>query len=239
MNASFNTISQIPDELPLRLPHLSFLDISYNQITCLPESFGLLLHLKILNIKHNKLQGLPESFVNLIKLEKMDLSHNHIQTLPENLGDLESLTKINFSENKLSTLPLSLCSCKYLSVILTRNNELQDPPQSVCDDGSEATINYMKKRCIAKGLKPQKKKSVLNEFPRLRGNQLSSSVPNPHSAHIQYIQTQTNTTNTPNRIKTPLLPPLGSSDLDADVLKDRIIGRLSSPFVYLFNTVQR
>ncbi|KAL5014154.1 hypothetical protein ScPMuIL_008424 [Solemya velum] len=224
MNASFNAILQIPDELPLRLPHLSFLDVSYNQITSLPESFGLLLHLKIFNIKHNKLQTLPDSFVNLIKLEKVDLSHNHLQTLPNNLGDLESLAKINFSENKLSTLPLSLCSCKNLSVIITRNNELQDPPQSVCDDGSDATINYMKKRCIAKGLKPAKRKSVLNVFPRLRGNQLSSSVPNPHSAHIQYIQTQTNTTNTPNRIKTPLLPPLGSSDLDADVLKDRIIG---------------
>ncbi|KAJ8302188.1 hypothetical protein KUTeg_021175 [Tegillarca granosa] len=207
MNASFNAISEIPPELPLRLPHLYFLDLSFNQIVGLPESFGLLFHLRTLLLRHNKLKALPNSFVHLIKLEKVDLSSNMLKELPEDIGKMEKLTKFNVSGNKLKTLPLSLGNCKTLTVLLALKNRLQDPSQSICDNGSEATINFLQKR-------------FKNSVPSTKRNR---SVPNPHSAHVQYIQTQTHTTNTPSRIKTPLLPPLGSSQLDADVLRDRVV----------------
>lgn len=73
---------------------------------------------------------------------------------------------------------------------------------------------------------PPKPVVSVNEFPRRRSNQLHSPVSNPHSAHMQYIQEQTYTTNTPSRIKTPLMPPLEASSYDAIELRDRILGEL-------------
>ncbi|KAK3101046.1 hypothetical protein FSP39_000557 [Pinctada imbricata] len=228
MTVAFNAITEIPPELPLRIPHLNYLDLSHNQIENLPESFGLQFHLKTLIARNNKLRSLPVSFVHLVKLEKIDLSNNLLKDLPEDIGNMESIQKLNVSDNKLKTLPLSLGSSDSIKMVLAVNNRLQDPSQSICDEGSEETLNYLRKRfrSVHKGTVTTRPSTPLNEFPRVRGNQLHSSVPNPHSAHVQYIQSQTHTTNTPSRIKTPLMPPLEASVLDPDVLRDRVVGLL-------------
>lgn len=62
---------QLPPELPLRLPHLRYLDLSYNQLEQLPCSFGLLFHLQTLLVQHNRLRSLPATFTRLVKLEKV------------------------------------------------------------------------------------------------------------------------------------------------------------------------
>lgn len=227
MDASFNAIQDLPVEIPLRLPHLNFLDLSHNRLTSLPESFGLLFHLKTLLLKHNHLSKLPNSFTHLVKLEKVDLSNNGLRELPEAMGEMESLSKLNVAYNKLKTLPPSLGQSEVLLVLLANNNRLESPSQSLCDEGSDVTIDFLKKQWkVSTNYKPALPKTV-NEFPRQRGNQLNSSVSNPHSAHAQYIQSQTHTTNTPSRIKTPLLPPLDASQLQSDDLRDKIVGEYS------------
>lgn len=157
---------------------------------------------------------------------QIDLSHNLLRELPDDIGEMENLQKLNVSHNKLLMLPLSLGhSCK-LQLILADKNKLDSPPQAVCDEGSESTIQYLKKQFLAlQGHNPPRPLTPLNEFPRQRSNQLHSPVSNPHSAHMQYIQEQTYTTNTPSRIKTPLIPPLDASSYDAFELRDKIIGR--------------
>lgn len=76
MTASFNGLTEIPVELPLRLPHLSNLDLSHNRLHFLPESFGLLFHLREVHLQHNRLSSLPGSFVHLVKLEQVKLCTN-------------------------------------------------------------------------------------------------------------------------------------------------------------------
>lgn len=223
MDISFNAIPELPVELPLRLPHLSYLNLSYNTITVLPESFGLLFHLNVVLLNNNKLKSLPTSFTHLVKLERLDLSHNTLRELPEEFGKMESLSKLNVCNNKLKYLPLSLGTSQTLTILLARNNRLLTPPQSVCNEGSAATIKYLQKQS-PKGIVPITSK--VNVFPRVRGNQLQTSVSNLHSAQAQYVQTQTHTSNTASRIRTPLLPPLGSSKLDASDLRDRILGKI-------------
>lgn len=225
MTAAFNAITDLPKELPFRLPHLNYMDLSHNHLTSLPENFGLLFHLKTLLLSYNRLTSLPDSFASLIKLEKLDLSHNQLKSLPQDFTKMECLTRLNVSKNRLKVLPVSLGGVKSLKVLIACDNKLHDPPQSICDCGSDELIAYLRKSYNLSGSRSEVlPASSDNIFPRVRGNHLQSSVLNPHSAQVQYIQSQTHTTNTPSRVKTPLLPPPDASSLDADVLRDRIIG---------------
>lgn len=221
-DASFNCISDVPPELPLRLPHLSYINLSYNQIEELPDSIGLMFHLKTLLLNNNQLQSLPPSIAQLEQLVKLDVSHNMLKELPAELGNMQVLAKLNISHNKLKTLPKSLGKSHSIETILASHNRLEDPPQRLCNGSSASIIEYLRQaRGMSNGVVVG---NTLNVFPRIRGNQLHFSAPNTQSAMAEYIQAQTNTTNTPSRIKTPLLPPLDASTLDADVLRDRILG---------------
>lgn len=225
-NFSFNCLSTLPDELPLRLPHLSYLNLNYNRITCLPKSIGLLFHLKELLLAHNCLQTIPSSVTRLVKLQKIDLSFNKLEELPEKIGELESLRKLNVCNNKLKSLPKSLGCSDTIEVVLASSNLcVSQPPQHICDSGSEQTIRFLKQ--LASGKILSKIEKQLNIFPRVRGNVVQTSIPNPDSARAQYVQIQTETMNTASRIRTPLLPPYDATQLHPDDLKDRIVGMLT------------
>ncbi|KAL4226821.1 hypothetical protein ACF0H5_014799 [Mactra antiquata] len=225
MNVAFNSLTELPKEIPLRLPHLSYLDLSHNQLETLPESFGLLFHLETVRLNYNKLITLPNSFYHLIKLSKLDLSHNCLKSIPNECIHLECLEKLNVSHNKLKALPTALGGLKSLKVLIANNNRLQEPFLLASEHGSDELLSQLRKsynlRNQCSELLPSTSHNV---FPRIRGNHLHTSVPNPHSAQVQYIQSQTHTANTSCRIKTPLLPPPDASSLDAYDLRDRILG---------------
>ncbi|CAL1534564.1 unnamed protein product [Lymnaea stagnalis] len=226
MTVAFNALTEIPVEMPLRLPHLSFLDLSHNQLRSLPESFGLLFHLKEIQFQHNQLISLPDSFVHLVKLEKADLSYNEIRQLPEKIGTMERLVRLNVIHNKLKELPLSLGSpFSHVKLLLAQQNRLESPPQAICEEGSVSTLEYVRKQYTTNCLEfPISTTIPLNQFPRCCSNKLEPSVNNPHSAQIQYIQEQTNTSHTTNRIKAPLLPPFEATTLTPFQLQDKVIG---------------
>ncbi|KAG8191565.1 hypothetical protein JTE90_021170 [Oedothorax gibbosus] len=224
VNLSFNCITYLPVELPLRIPHICFLDLSYNRISALPNCIGLLFHLKELLLPHNCLTEIPVNTTRLVKLQKIDLSHNSLQELPNKIGDMESLKKLNVSNNKLKSLPKSLgCSTTIEILLAVSNNCESQPPQNVCDAGSDATIRFLKQLVSGKIL--PKPDQLGNVFPRVRGNVTQTST-NSDSARAQYVQIQTATMNTASRIRTPLLPPYDAMQLHPEKLKDKIIGIL-------------
>ena len=119
------------------------------------------------------MKSLPTSLSSLTRLEKLDLSHNALRELPDNLGELPSLSRLNVCGNKLRKLPISLGSCEALSLLLATGNRLVAPPQSVCNEGSRATIQWMRKN-VPNGDITQPK-TAGNVFPRTRGSQLNSA----------------------------------------------------------------
>lgn len=226
LNVSFNELTTLPPETPFRLPHLRILDLSYNRLKSLPDSIGFLFHLEELLIPFNQLDSIPDSIVYLKVLQKLDLSHNSITRLPDNLGKITTLVKLNVSHNKLTSLPKSLGKLPNLKTILASGNvDITSPPPAVCETGSDAVLQHLRKSVRIQE-KPTLRAVECNQFPRVRGNLVATSVPNLHSAHAQYLQIQTDTVNTASRIKTPLLPPIGATKLEPNILTDRITGLL-------------
>lgn len=222
-DASFNCFTYIPSQFAIYLPHLSYIDMSHNRLTYLPESFGYLFHLRTLLLNNNRLQELPETFCLLARLKKVDLSHNQLKCLPESLGTMESLQSLNVSYNDLDTLPLTLGKSKSLKLILAIFNKCKCPPQQICNQGSDAILAYLRNQNPKELEQKLVKKS--NEFPRVRGDVLVLAPTNPHTARAHYVQTQTNT-NATSRIKTPLRPPANVHQLPPDELVDKIVGCL-------------
>ncbi|XP_067936096.1 uncharacterized protein [Watersipora subatra] len=216
IDASFNHISDIPEEVPLRIPHLTQLILSYNKISSLPETFALFFHLQELRLDHNELDAVPISVTKLVTLEKLDLSDNLIKELPEEIGEMNSLARLNLCNNRLRQLPVELAQCP-LQVILVQNNRLQKPSQEVCDLGSWKTIEAL--RSMSSGLPTQQVTYTL-EFPRILSPHLLMSSHNASVRNLEYSQLQI----FPDKVKTPLIPPIGSSTLVAADLRDRIVG---------------
>lgn len=232
LNVSFNNLTAVPQEIAFTLPHLRFLDLSYNRLTTLPDSIGFLFHLEELLLCSNKLTSVPQSIAYLRNLVKLDLSYNHLTELPHSIGQITSLAKLNVSHNKLVSLPKALGKLASLKTLLAGGNAgMTNPPLEVCEKGSETVLQYLR-RFVQAQEQETRRIAEKNKFPRVRGNQVVTSVPNLHSAQAQYLQIQTDTVNTASRIKTPLLPPTGATKLEPNILTDRIIGWFLSHIVF-------
>ena len=217
---SFHCIRQIPQELPLQLPHLVHLNLNFNRITSLPESFGMLIHLEVLELSHNVLSKLPSSFSLLKSLRKLDLSNNELRTLRDSIGKLQKLKKLNVNNNLLEQIPLSLCLIDSLEVVVCLNNHLITPPQEVCNEGLAGIRQYFKKE---NRLPSPPREDTVNIFPRVRKND-AFTHPNLNTAMTQYNEMQSQSFNMKMKVKTPLLPPSLATVFPPDELGNKIIG---------------
>ena len=217
---SFHCIRQIPQELPLQLPHLVHLNLNFNRITSLPESFGMLIHLEVLELSHNVLSKLPSSFSLLKSLRKLDLSNNELRTLRDSIGKLQKLKKLNVNNNLLEQIPVSLCLIDSLEVVVCLNNHLITPPQEVCNEGLAGIRQYFKKE---HRLPSPPREDTVNIFPRVRKND-AFTHPNLNTAMTQYNEMQSQSFNMKMKVKTPLLPPSLATVFPPDELSNKIIG---------------
>ncbi len=62
------------------------LDLSYEQLTQIPDAVFELTHLTELNLTGNHLKNLPESITKLAHLTQIDLSRNLLSNLPESIS---------------------------------------------------------------------------------------------------------------------------------------------------------
>ena len=110
-----NTIPSISDSFCTQLPFLEEVDLGYNMLSSLPQTFGSLRNLKKLFLNENRLRGLPFS-----------------------LGSLSKLQVLNIEKNSITRLPCSLLSVgATLTNLLTRGNPpFIQPPQKLIDNES-------------------------------------------------------------------------------------------------------
>jgi Leucine-rich repeat (LRR) protein len=109
INLSFNDIASLPDSFG-NLRNLDILDFDGNQLASLPESIGNLQNLHYLSLHGNNLVSLPESIGNLINLETLNLSGNlNLRSLPESIVNLTHVDlEISITDTAITSLPENL-----------------------------------------------------------------------------------------------------------------------------------
>uniref|UniRef100_A0A8C0FL09 PH domain leucine-rich repeat-containing protein phosphatase 2 n=1 Tax=Bubo bubo TaxID=30461 RepID=A0A8C0FL09_BUBBB len=130
LELSHNQLQCVPD-WACEAKKLEVLDVSYNLLVELPSRLFCTgsLSLRKLMVGHNRLQSLPP-LVEHIPLEVLDLQHNLLTKLPEMLFvKALNLRYLNASANSLESLP-SACtgeeSLSMLQLLYLTNNNLTD-----------------------------------------------------------------------------------------------------------------
>uniref|UniRef100_A0ACD5TXX5 Uncharacterized protein n=1 Tax=Avena sativa TaxID=4498 RepID=A0ACD5TXX5_AVESA len=112
------------------LPHLEYLDLSYNSLSGpIPSSIGALAKIKYLDLSWNFLDDSIPPFIGLPHLSHLNLRHNSLSgRIPSNVGALAKLKYLDLSYNLLDGyLPSALGTLRKLTDLSLSNNNLTGP----------------------------------------------------------------------------------------------------------------
>ena len=107
------------------------LDLSFMELTSVPESVGNLIGLTTLALNDNKLTVAPRWLVRLTGLNTLYLHHNKLTVAPRWLGQLTGLTNLSLSGNRLATVPESIGQLTGLTILYLHSNRLTSLPESI------------------------------------------------------------------------------------------------------------
>ncbi|KAG2486470.1 hypothetical protein HYH03_014917 [Edaphochlamys debaryana] len=97
-------LREVPREV-LELTELEELQLSGNQLSCLPEGISRLTALRRLGLAGNGLEALPAGLGALTALEGLWLHGNRLRELPQELGRLSGLKALSLAGNCIQSVP--------------------------------------------------------------------------------------------------------------------------------------
>ncbi|XP_029374881.1 transforming growth factor beta activator LRRC32 [Echeneis naucrates] len=138
-------ISENPDKrIPVIVTHLKYLDMSYNHLQSIPESFFCFMgSLEVLNVSNNCIGSFSISNEGLLSnVRIINLSYNSLQSLTFGENTLQTLEKLFLQGNDLTTLDPGvfqrLPSIRYLQLqqnsveICTSDPDQEEPESAGC-----------------------------------------------------------------------------------------------------------
>ncbi|MFT6985832.1 MAG: hypothetical protein ACJAT7_001652 [Psychromonas sp.] len=146
-------LTSFPVEILSLADSLEILDLSGNQLTSLPATFGQLQKLKIIFASNNLFTTLPEVLGQCPDLEMVGfksnkislvsenalpnalrwliLTDNQLETLPDALGWRPRLQKLALAGNRLTALPQTLALSSNLELVRISANKLTECPDQL------------------------------------------------------------------------------------------------------------
>lgn len=143
LDLSYKDLTELPESIG-KLTQLQSLDISYNQLTQLPETLGQLMQLRSLKLIRIKLETLPEWLGQLKQLQSLNLRDNHLRALSGAIWQLPQLQLLDVSYNRLTTLPDLFEILKHLEELNLDNNPLNPALQSAYNAGLDKLKAYLR-----------------------------------------------------------------------------------------------
>ncbi|MDR6564831.1 MULTISPECIES: leucine-rich repeat-containing protein kinase family protein [unclassified Arcicella] len=143
-------LKTFPKEIYTLADTLEILDLSGNELSSLPDDFGILKKLKIAFFSDNFFTEFPSVLAKCLALEMIGFKANIIKTIPENaipintrwliltnnaiesipasIGKCTRMQKLMLAGNRLKALPQELASCKNLELFRISANQIEQFP---------------------------------------------------------------------------------------------------------------
>lgn len=115
----------------LKLPNLTDLNFSNNNLYTLPDCFDKCCNIEGLGLGMNKLLILPKSISNLQKLREINLAKNEFTIFPKELLELRKLYNLTISYNNIEYIPAEIQKMDSLSVLDISNNQITELPKEL------------------------------------------------------------------------------------------------------------
>lgn len=136
LNLQYNRIHAIKISIDeMQLLHIKEIDLSYNQLTCLPEGIQLFKHLEKLNLNNNHIKSLPKSlsdnFCCFNSLEHLSLFQNELDEISYEINILRNLKYLNLGKNKFTTIPEKICQFTQLEYLYMGSNQIEYIPKLI------------------------------------------------------------------------------------------------------------
>ena len=141
-------LTTLPNSFGKYLRHLQKLVLRENELTSLPDNFGVVVpegkkdkdgfklkergmaKLINLDLSKNTLKALPDSFGNLINLVNLSLQNNQLKALPNTFGNLINLVILRLQNNQLKALPDTFGNLTNLNSLTLHDNQLESLPDT-------------------------------------------------------------------------------------------------------------
>ena len=130
LDLSYLELTSLPDT-PGDLTNLTAIHLGGNRLTVLPDWLGQLTNLTWLSLGGNRLTVLPDWLGQLTNLTWLSLGGNRLTALPDWLGQLTNLTTLHLGGNQLSELPDWLGQLTNLTILGLGGNRLSELPDSM------------------------------------------------------------------------------------------------------------
>ncbi|UKT64668.1 leucine-rich repeat-containing protein kinase family protein [Pedobacter mucosus] len=126
LDLSFNNLSALPDDFG-RLTKLKIFFCGNNQFKELPAVLGDCPLLNVVGFKSNQIEVINPKAVNP-NVRWLILTNNKLSSLPKEIGNCFNLQKLMLAGNRLRELPETLQNCKNLSLLRISANKLTHLP---------------------------------------------------------------------------------------------------------------
>ena len=84
--------------------NLRYLDLSFCDLSAIPEEVWELTQLEYLHIQHNNICEISPKIKNLTNLKSFDCRFNNLTTFPVEICQLTKLLEFNYADNQLDVL---------------------------------------------------------------------------------------------------------------------------------------
>ncbi|KAL9881930.1 uncharacterized protein ACN427_010004 isoform 2-T2 [Glossina fuscipes fuscipes] len=136
----------------LRLPSLTFLDLSSNQFTeIIDDCFRAFPQLKTLSFYANHIEVVQaEAFKSLRELMSLDMSHNRIITLSAKIFEKNKrLQTVDLSHNHIHSISGVFSNLPHLREIFLSENNILELPADAFTNSSNVEVIYLESNAIA------------------------------------------------------------------------------------------
>ncbi|XP_054720765.1 PH domain leucine-rich repeat-containing protein phosphatase 1-like [Uloborus diversus] len=127
----YNKIQSLPDNFFLALPCLEVLNLSYNCLSCLPQSYGTNKNLRRIILTGNQVKNLNDlsSLLSSSAVETLHLAYNGIQELPtEFFSNVPALVSLSLSGNGIENVTSQTANAQNLKKLYLHSNQITSVP---------------------------------------------------------------------------------------------------------------